>query len=435
MTHPTLTRATGTMVALVAFGGCTVADGDLASTSAIVGISLEASTDRLDQRATQVTGQIDLGYTSSDLVDLVIRDNGVEVYSASFNADKNQKLPVDADLPLLFTEHNALTAQADYAGDSVSFSLGVDVPTALTGFSLDPAAAEVDVFEVGISGPVTAGYRSTHPATVDVLVDGLPAWSTTLDLSQGTTASIAADLPLLHPGDNEVVAEVHYDEASWTHAFTVTVTPPAPAVTLPSWATNYVESVEMVASGTLMATAAPGWTVDSVSYSIDGGATWRAAVGGGADDWAMTLIDPDIGTSDLLYSVQSSNRGIHHTTQWTDTLTVDPIFDCSDPGAMTPTNELVRDNRDEVRSMVGYFGDPDGGHIISFVLTANADGQGLIDSVGQTTSYGRFAMETSFNVDEFRCNNNPCQQNYALEVLVDGVSLCSDANFGQVMEL
>ena len=101
---------------------------------------------------------------------------------------------------------------------------------------------------------------------------------------------------------------------------------------------------------------------------------------------------------------------------------------------MSPDNRLIRNLGYETRVMKGYFGDPMGAHSLAFVINADADGRGNIDSVGNTIRAGRFGTEVEFNVSEYKCRN--CnRQDYSLEFLIEGTQACRQGNFGQVEDL
>ena len=208
--------------------GCTVADGDLASSAALVGLDVTASEDTLDGRTTQVTGEIELGYTSEQRVELQILDNGVVVYSAAMDASNDLQHTIETPVDLLFEGANVLAVNVRYHDESITASIPLTVAGALQAFTLTPAATAVTVFSVDVSGLATAGYMSDSPATLSVSVDGAPVFADTFDLSSTTTAAISADIPLGHTGANEIVAELSYAGALFTKAFGVTVEAPDP---------------------------------------------------------------------------------------------------------------------------------------------------------------------------------------------------------------
>jgi hypothetical protein len=114
---------------------------------------------------------------------------------------------------------------------------------------------------------------------------------------------------------------------------------------------------------------------------------------------------------------------------------VAPVFDCTNNTNMLPTSDLIRNNRTEVRSMQGYFGDPDGGHTVTFVVRFTDDNGRTFTNPAEVLTYGRSSMDVAFNVERFRCNNNPCNDDYDLSLLVDGQQVCNQNNYGTIFEL
>jgi len=612
----------------LALSGCTVPDGDLAASAALLKMQLEASTDTLDQRKTRVSGDVTVGYTSGELLDLEILDNGISVYSSSLSVEKGLKVPVDVEVGLLFEELNNLTVTAVYNDDTITTSLPVTVPSSLQDFTLIPAALTVDelaidvsgtaelgfvsdqqavltlivngesvatrslpadatslsfnellpldqegintvegqisyagnalaasaqvtvppgiesltlieggvpnvltttvsgtaslgytaplsatldiyvegelansivfagddtaiafdvdvalphpgdneivaqlsygevtladsytiavpdsilsfdvnpsnsasdVFWVQVTGGGTVGYMSAQTAVLDIEVDGQTVLGQNFDMSTSTNFNVDEPIGLFHVGDNEVVATMTYDGVEFRDTFTVTVTPPAPTVTLPSWNTSFNPGVELTASGIIEVVPSFDYVTEAVRFSIDGGITWADAVEVDPvdpldNDWSVTVVNPDILDEEVLFSVDSVNRGYVVNTLWVDPLPIQPIFDCTDGGSMVPQTLLIQDLVYEDRTMAGYFGDPLGNHSISFAITANADDQGPATVVGRTIRYGRFGIEVEFFVDEYQCNNCNTQP-YDLEVFVEGGSFCQRNNFGLVEEL
>jgi hypothetical protein len=101
---------------------------------------------------------------------------------------------------------------------------------------------------------------------------------------------------------------------------------------------------------------------------------------------------------------------------------------------MLPGTGLVQDLGTERRTMIGYFGDPLGFHNVEFVLEAEVDNLGPYATIGTILSRGAFSIDVAFDVDPFGCGNN-CEQDYTLDVLLDGSSDCRAEAFGQIIEL
>jgi hypothetical protein len=102
---------------------------------------------------------------------------------------------------------------------------------------------------------------------------------------------------------------------------------------------------------------------------------------------------------------------------------------------MLPNRKLLRDNRTEVRSMIGYFGDPDGGHTLTFVIEFTDENGDTFVNPAIVLTKGRTSVDVQYNVDQFRCNNNPCTDSYDLSLFVDGQAVCSQIAFGTIAEL
>ena len=138
-------------IALIALGACTVPDGDLASV-ALLKMNVEASNDTLDQRLSRVTGEVTVAYTSTELLELEILDNGISVFANSYAVERGLTVTVDAEVGLLFEELNNLSVSATYNGDTVTTSLPVTVPSSLQAFSLIPSVTAVDELAVEVIG-------------------------------------------------------------------------------------------------------------------------------------------------------------------------------------------------------------------------------------------------------------------------------------------
>ncbi len=416
---------------MVALAACTPADGDYSATPALVDLSLDASTDLLAQRQSNVSGTIELGYTDARMVDLTIYDNGVPVFTESRAADK-LTLAYDATVDLLHPDANALTAVATYQGQQISTAATVAVPGALQDLTVTPSGTDLAAMELTVDVAATLGFVSERDATLVITVDGDVAVARSLDASS-TAVSTSERVPLTHLGPSAVEVRLSYEGAVLTDSFEVTATAPAPAVTLPTWSTALDPGVQMLATGQMEVIPADPWTTAAVRVSDDGGLTWVAADPAGGDLWDVTLVDPDIGPTPLLFDVDLVHNGVVATTRWEGEIVVQPVFDCTSPQSMQPTTELIEDHKTEVRTLVGYFGDPDGGHTVSFTLDVSVPGDGLYQVVGATQNYGRFAIDTEFVTERLRCGG-ACTIDYDLTVTVDGQFLCAETNYGVIRE-
>lgn len=419
-----------TSIAALLCASCAIEDADLESTAAMTAIDLSASSDQVTSRLAQVTGTLTLGYTSSELVQIRILDNSVPVHVASIPAD-SLTIQIDETIELIDEGINELTVVADYNQQSIQQKLLVTVPGALQSFELTPAATAVNVFSVDVSGSATFGHLSDEPATLDILVGGASVYQESFDVSTELSASFQAAIPLPREGSNEIVGVLRYRGKELTRQLTVAAAMDAPTLEFPVWAPSYTPGEGITLAGNVVVTADAAYTIDGVYYSIDGGERLPAASLGNGE-YGIALVDPDIGKSTVAVEVETSSDFHGRTTTFFDPIQVDPIFDCNSPAtSMLPSNDLIRDQRNENRIMVGYFGDPDGAHDVSFVLSGNPL-DGPIQAVGQTLVHGRTAMSVAFDVGELRCENAPCDLPYALAVFVDGQQLCSRTDFGVV---
>lgn len=427
-TVATLVEGDNTLVVEAAYLGDTVSTSTAVDVpDGVLALSV-ATPPAPDVLETTVEGVYTLGFTSDTPAALTITVEGV--VAAADDLD-----PVAGDgsfaLPITLPHAGPVDVVVDlrYGETARSSSIVVGVPTAIDAWTVTAPAAS-DVLSAHVTGTLQAGWRSDAPAAVEVSVDGQVMATTSLDLSAGTSADLSLDVPLLHAGANEVVTRVTYGGETASASATVTVVPPAPAVTLPGWGIDYQPGVSLTASGDVAVTPPAGWDVVAVRGSMDGGLTWLAATEPGH---GLSFPNPDVAQA-VLVEVVTANRGIEQTWRWSDTLPVEVIFDCQDPGAMQPSNDLIRDMRTEYRTMTGYFGDPLGPHTVSFVIDSDTE-FGYRPTVGNPLQRGAFAIDVAFNVDLYRCNQQSnCSQPYDLEVLVDGASFCQNTGYGDIYE-
>ena len=211
--------------------------------------------------------------------------------------------------------------------------------------------------------------------------------------------------------------------------------PANPTVSFPAWSTAYDQTQNV------QVTAAPGWSIDLVEYSVDG-LHWMQATPAGSDGYSVVLTNLDIGDSEIAVRVTSSYRGQSQTTLYYSPISgVAPVFDCSNPAtSMLPTPTLIRDVGTEIRTLVGYFGDPAGGHTVTFIIGyTNQLNTNPYQNVGSIVSYGRTSITAAFDVSLARCDTRPtpnppqdCDVPYSLTVLVDGAQLCKNDAFDHV---
>jgi len=428
--------------AFAALSACAVEDADLSASPAVVSIEASASTDQLADRTTHITGSVELGYTSSQMVQLSITDADTEVYSAEI-AGGALVIPIDATVDLVQPGANELVVSAGYNGQTAGVGLIVTVPGALQSLSLTPGASAVSTYQVTVSGEVAAGYHSSVPALLQLRVDGAVVHAEELDFSTALTAAYDTVIPLGHDGPNEVVAEVAYGGESLSQRVTVAASAAAPTLAFPSsWADSYDPGNPLAGktlSGALDVTPAAGYSVDAVTFSVDGG-PWLPA--SGSDPYTIDIVDPDIGDVGLKVRVDSSVNGHHQTTEFAATVAVVPEFDCDAPAlSMTPDNDLYQDIGVNYRTMLGYFGHADSGHTVSFFASGtfriNDTTTSQVEIVSSMVTYGTTTALVSFDVGRVSCANPPCDTDYHLTAVVDGAEVCSDtlARFGRIRNL
>lgn len=309
-----------------------------------------------------------------------------------------------------------------------------DPPGAIADLTLAPAATSVDVFHVQVSGQATVDYTSDEPALLELWVDGALVAQTSLAFEAALTAPIDLQIPL-GDGPNEIVGTLTYHGEATSRRFAVEVAMTAPTITIPTWSKTYTAHVGMNVTGRIDVTAPAAYTVVAVDVSLDGGA-WEPAAPAAAGAWDATMIDPDLGDSDVAIRVTTAVEGHRAQTVVHDVLHVDPIFECA-ATSMLPDTRLVRNVGTEVRTLVGYFGRPSGGHGVTFYLSANSPnlpGNPRITIASQTNTYGTTAMVVAFGVGAFSCDTGAgsCDMPYDLQASIDGVALPTCASFGVI---
>lgn len=422
--------AASCLVAVVA--GCTVPDADLDASPAIRSLDATASTDLLTQRQSTINGQIELGYTSDQLVQIRVLGDGAVLHSQSLHAT-SRELVFQTTVDVLEPGTNALTVEAEFHGQRASRQLSVDVPAALQSFTLLPQASAVNVFAVSMTGTIGFGWYSDSPALVDVYVEGsrvltVEVFPETLDVP------VSLDVPLEHEGSNEVVAVVRYGGEEATSGTSVEVTMDAPTLTFPAWVQTYQALQGMDVSGNVSVSIDNAYDLAAVEFSVDNG-PWTPAIDAGGGNWTVAFENPDLGTNDVAVRVTEVADGHEKTVEFHDVLTVAPVFVCATPSqVMLPSTTLTQDNVVELRTMSGYFGRPDGGHSVSFVVRATASGDAHT-IVGKTIERGPALMSVEFRVAPVDCGFGGCDVDYSLEAVVDGAQLCFNGVFGQITNL
>lgn len=411
--------------------GCTIHDADLETSPAIRSLQATASTDLLSQRQSTIDGQIQLGYTSDQLVQVRVLGGGAVLHSQALHATARE-LVFQATIDLPQTGTNALTVEADFHGQSASQQLFVEVPAALQSFSLFPQASAVNVFAVSMTGTIGFGWYADSPALVDVYVEG--ARVLTFEIApDALEVPVSFEVPLEHEGSNEVVTVVRYGGEELATGTSVEVTMDAPLLTFPTWAQTYLPLQGLRVSGDVTVSIDPAYDLVAVEFSVDGG-PWSPATAAG-NNWNVTFMNPDLGASDVAVRVTEVADGHEKTVVFHSVLTVAPVFICATPSqVMLPTTTLVQDNVVELRTMSGYFGRPDGGHNVTFVVRATAGGDSHT-IVGKTIERGPALMSVEFRVAPVDCGFGGCSVSYSLEAVVDGAQVCFNPTFGQITNL
>jgi len=384
--------------------------------------------------AATVTGTGLVGYTSMMPATVDVFVEGALAWSGDFDVSADPNLSFDAPISLPHDGGNDVVAELHYGETTLSDAYTVMVPDALQGLVLTPDSANVDVFESHLTGSATVGYLSDSPAVLDISVNGANVYSEAFDVSTSAAVALDVTLPLSREGDNDVVARLTYAGADYAMGATVAVEPAPADFVYGNWNSSLVDGVSYTWTDRVTVNAPTGWTVESLRSSTDGGLTWDQASLGLTGDWTITVLNPDIGTTGVLLAADLMSRGVVHTTLTTRDVVVDPVFNCN-PASMVPTTEMIQNNRTEVRTLIGYFGDPAASHTISFVIDANVPQDGVYTVGGTNVSVSPFAIDTQFIVDRLQCNrnnNNSCQLDYNLEMFVDGQSFCARNRFGRI---
>ncbi len=304
---------------------------------------------------------------------------------------------------------------------------------ALASLAAAPAATTRDVFTVEVTGTLAVNYTSPEPAVLEISVDGAVVLTQSLDVATALDASLAATVPL-HEGPNQIVVLARYRGETLSEQFVVDAAMAPPAISLPTWTPTYTAHEGLTMSGTIGVAALPAYAVTAVAVSVDGG-PWLPSTPAAGGGWRATITNPDLGDSDVAVRATTSVDGHQAVTEAHGVLTVAPVFDCTSGTSMLPDNDLIQNNSTEQRVMVGYFGQPSGGHDVAFVIDFTDENGDPYTVTSSTVRYGIAQIEVAWNVNRLRCNTNngDCASPYALRVFVDGVPLCNRTAFGTVI--
>jgi len=429
MTRTRIRTILSLALALASAGACEVDDADLESSS-LIAFSITPASTSVDVLEVDFTGTATLAYVSGEDASIEIFVNGASAYVESFDASADRDLAFAGTLPLSEGD-NQIVAHLTYNGDELTQESVVTVADGLQAFTVTPAAATVNVFEVAVTNDVSLGFTSDDEAILEIAVNGDSVYLETIDASASKTSQSNPTLPLSRVGPNDIVATLRYQGNELTQRLSVTVDPAEPAVTFPAWTTAYTQS------GTVAVALDPAWTVEEVTFRRDE-QPFAPAVELGGGDYQLALENLDIGDNELTVRVVSSNRGHYQEHLFYDVVpNITAVFNCGNPSAsMLPDTELLERNNHEARTMVGYFGDPDGGHIFAFLIDFEDDGAPY-QTVAQVVSSGRTSLMVDLDITRARCGDAPCTQSYGLALYVDDdpVPLCSNGNFGIIRNL
>jgi hypothetical protein len=209
--------------------------------------------------------------------------------------------------------------------------------------------------------------------------------------------------------------------------------PADPTVSFPNWSTEHEQSRQV------RVTAPAGWTIDRVEYSVDGG-KWVEASERDSGAYGVNLTNLDIGDNVFALRVESSYLGESQTDLFYDTIEdIAAVFACDTPdSSVLPTPDLLRDMGTEVRTMLGYFGDPAGGHTVTFMIDFNNVWNDHYEVVGSIINYGHDSITVEYDVSQAICDLPPtegdCSMSYGLTVWVDGELLCENTGFGTITD-
>ncbi|MBU1244533.1 hypothetical protein KKD52_06450 [Myxococcota bacterium] len=282
-----------------------------------------------------------------------------------------------------------------------------------------------------ISGSITLGYTSPQRVTLSIYDGEVPVLQKTYD---ATALEIPVDemITLAGDGERQINFVVDYNARQVKQTLILNVALTAPLAVFDAWTTDFDPDTGVLATGGLTVTVDAAYTIESVRYAVDKGAWFDASSVDGVH-FPIAITNPDIGEVLVDTEVVARLNGELITARFSDSFAVAPEFDCNNPAqAMIPENDLVSNMTEEHRVMKGYFGDPQGGHVLSFVVTANVQGDGIYQSVGEVQSYGPTAVGVKYYVSPLRCENNPCNTAYRLDFFLDGILQCSRDNFGVI---
>ncbi len=319
----------------------------------------------------------------------------------------------------------------DYNDQQVKQTLILQTEKAIVTVALAASTDELAQLKSRIAGNITLGYTSSDKVILSIFDGEVLVLQKTYD---ATALEIPVDelITLAGDGERQINLVVDYNDQQVKQTLILNVALTAPLAVFDAWTTDFNPTSGVLATGGVTVTLDSAYTIESVRYAVDKGA-WFDATSTDGVYFPIEITNPDIGEVLVDLEVVARINGELITARFSDSFTVAVEFNCNNPAqAMIPENDLVSNMTEEHRVMKGYFGDPLGGHVLSFVVTANVQGDGIYQSVGEVQSYGPTAVGVKYYVSPLRCENQPCNTAYRLDFFLDGILQCSRNNFGVI---
>ncbi len=435
---PLLSEGTNSIVGKVVYNGHSATQNfSVKIDSAIKNFILTTPSSTVNKLSAQISVHTVFGYKSSNIATLLVSVNGKGVYSK--NIDVSSSLSSDIAMIIPLNEgKNSIVTKMTYNGHVATQSILVVVDSAIKSFSATPQATTVSVYNVNLNIASQFGFFGDNPANLLVTVNGKKMIEKDVAVNSASALTYSESIPLNLDveGENVVVVTLAYGSVTQSKTFKVTVAPNAPIFSFPGhWASAFSPSEGMKVSGNATLTMDATYKLKEILLSVDNGEYLPQTFTDNNDGTftvALKTQNPDIGTSLVTVKVVLNVNGREKTYFFNNSFSVDPVFNCNDPNSMSPTNDMIQDNKLEVRTLKGYFGKPDGGHSLTFVIKGISGGD-TYTVEGKNIKYGFQGIETEFNVDKFRCGPGTCNVPYKLYFYVDGVKVCEKDNFGNIV--
>lgn len=303
--------------------------------------------------------------------------------------------------------------------------------SAITSVELSASTDQLPQMKSRITGTISLGYTSSQLVTMSIYDGEVLVAQDTFDASI-PVIPVDREITLAGSGERQLNVVIDYNTQQLRKTLVLNVSLTPPLAVFDEWNIDFDPDTGVQATGGVTVTLDSGYTIESVRYAVDKGAWFYASSSDGVH-FPIAIQNPDIGEVLVDLEVTASIQGELVTARFSDIFSVDAHFDCNNPAqAMIPENDLISNMTEEHRIMKGYFGSADGGHVLSFVVTANVQGNGIYQSVGEVQSYGPTAVGVKYYVAPLRCENQPCNTPYRLEFYIDGILYCSRDNFGVI---